>query len=213
MALISKIRQRVGLLVFLIALAIVMFLVMDAFDSRTGIFGSGAGMYAGTVDGEKISMQDYENKAQQVIDNRGNDVTEADRLQMRESAWDNMVQESIAQRQYKLLGLDITDDELRALFTDEKNLHPSLRQATLFFDETGKFSIEKMREYVNSLTTKTLPMPPNAAPVGKVLKSRFMPNNFASVILRLLKKQFILPRFLPKKTTAKQGKKPIFVTC
>ena len=133
MALISKIRQRVGLLVFLIALAIVMFLVMDAFDSRTGIFGSGAGMYAGTVDGEKISMQDYENKAQQVIDNRGNDVTEADRLQMRESAWDNMVQESIAQRQYKLLGLDITDDELRALFTDEKNLHPSLRQATLFF--------------------------------------------------------------------------------
>lgn len=62
MALISKIRQRVGLLVFLIALAIVMFLVMDAFDSRTGIFGSGAGMYAGTVDGEKYPCKTTKTK-------------------------------------------------------------------------------------------------------------------------------------------------------
>ncbi|MBK6891075.1 MAG: SurA N-terminal domain-containing protein [Sphingobacteriales bacterium] len=207
MALISKIRQRVGLLVFLIALAIVMFLVMDAFDSRTGIFGSGAGMYAGTVDGEKISMQDYENKAQQVIDNRGNDVTEADRLQMRESAWDNMVQESIAQRQYKLLGLDITDDELRALFTDEKNLHPSLRQATLFFDETGKFSIEKMREYVNSFNDENVADAAERRARWKSFEESVYAEQLRKRYTSLIKKAVYTPAFFAQENNRETGQK------
>lgn len=155
MAVIEKIRQRVGLVVFLIAASIVSFLLMDALSTTSRITGNANSI--GSIDGESIDVQKYQAKIEQITDNYRNnqmELTDETRMQIREQAWTQEVEEHLLRRSYESLGLSITNDELTQLFTGD-NLHPSIKSAAVFQDESGMFSKDKLAEYVKSFSDGT----------------------------------------------------------
>lgn len=155
MAVIEKIRQRVGLVVFLIAASIVSFLLMDALSTTNRMSGNGNSI--GSIDGENIDIQSYQAKIEQITENYRNnqmELTEETRMQIREQAWTQEVEEHLLKRSYDALGLKITEEELTQLFTGD-NLHPSIQSAAVFKDEAGMFSKDKLAEYVKTFSDGT----------------------------------------------------------
>ncbi|PSJ74220.1 hypothetical protein C7N43_25000 [Sphingobacteriales bacterium UPWRP_1] len=155
MAVIEKIRQRVGLVVFLIAAAIVAFLLMDALNTTSRMAGNSP--VIGAVDGEKIDYQNYQAKIEQITDNYQNnqmEITDETRMQIREQAWNQEVEETLLRRAYDALGISITKEEMESLFTGD-NLHASIKSAAAFQDENGQFSRDKLAQYVKSFTDGT----------------------------------------------------------
>ncbi len=155
--LISKIRDRVGLLVGVIALAMVLFLLMDALDSRTGFLGAANPTGLGSVNGEDIQPQQYESKINQIISNyesNGMEVTEETRLQAREQAWKQYVEEMVAKEQYDKLGIMVSDAELRAMLYEGSDdiLHSSIKSAPVFLNDSGKFDRSKLEQYVQGFS-------------------------------------------------------------
>lgn len=156
--LISKIRERVGLVVGMIALAMVLFLLMDALDSRTGFLGAGNPTGLGSVNGEDILPQTYESKISQIISNyesNGMEVSEETRLQAREQAWKQYVEEMVAKEQYDKLGITVSNAELRAMLYEggDDMLHASIKSAPVFLNDSGKFDRSKLEQYVASFST------------------------------------------------------------
>lgn len=148
MAAIGKIRENVGLLVFVIAAAIVAFLFMDAMS--IGSQGQIDPNILGHVDGEPLSRNTYENRVRQLEDNynqTGRPVDDKTRFQIREQAWQQYVQEKLSEREYAELGLTVSNAE----FKDALLAHPGIVNAEIFKDETGVFSKTKLDEYLGSL--------------------------------------------------------------
>ncbi len=152
MAVISKIRQNVGLLVFVIAIAILCFLLMDVF-SGPGAQGPQA-INAGTVNGQELNYQTYQDRVTQAINNetRANpNMTEQRRLQVSEQTWNNYVKEILAKQEYDKLGINVQTDEVMGLLTGD-NPHPEIKNTPTFQDpETKQFDPERVRQYVRSL--------------------------------------------------------------
>lgn len=150
--LISKIREKVAWLVGLIALAIISFLLMDAFDDQHGIFGRNNNKF-GTVDDLDLSQLEYEKRVEQITRNYQSSQREIDeptRYQIREQAWNQYVQDMLAQEEYAKLGINVGDSELENMLLSEKEPHPSLKNTAIFQDESGNFSRAKFAEYIRS---------------------------------------------------------------
>lgn len=156
MGLIGQIRERVGLLVGAIAVSMVLFLLMDALDSQTGFIGAKGIDGVGTIDGQAVTPQEYENKVTQIVSNyeqNGMEVTEEMRLQAREQAWRQIQEERIAQREYDRLGIAVTDAEMeQLLYSGGENLHQSVKSAPLFQNDSGQFDRSKLEQYVKSFS-------------------------------------------------------------
>ena len=91
MAVIGTIRQRSGLLIFLIGLSIIGFLLMDATNSQFGALRSRKD-YIGKVNGEKIPQLAFEKKLDENIKSqeeqmRGQPMTDDMRNYLRTQTW------------------------------------------------------------------------------------------------------------------------------
>ncbi|HWB63326.1 MAG TPA: SurA N-terminal domain-containing protein, partial [Chitinophagales bacterium] len=91
MAVIGKIRQRSGLLIFLIGASIVGFLIMDATNSQFSVL-KGRKDWVGKVNGEKISYNDFTRKFEENEKNleeqlQGQPVTDNQRNAVRNQTW------------------------------------------------------------------------------------------------------------------------------
>ncbi|MFK7908236.1 MAG: SurA N-terminal domain-containing protein [Chitinophagales bacterium] len=148
MAAIGKIRENVGLLVFVIAGAIVAFLFMDAMSSASR--GSVDPNLLGHIDGEPLSRTTYETKVKQLEDNynqSGIPIDDKTRFQIREQAWQQYLQEKLSERAYDDLGLTVPNAE----FKDVLFAHPGIVNAEIFKGDDGQFSKAKLDEYLASL--------------------------------------------------------------
>lgn len=137
MAVIEKIRQRTGLLIIIIGLALVSFLVSDAISSNMGLFQSQDNT-VGEIDGVKISYQDYSAKIETVVsnlENQGQEVNEFTREMIREQVWNEYFQKMVIDDQYNALGLMVTGDEVFAAVTNPIDL-PQIRDAEAFKNQT-----------------------------------------------------------------------------
>ncbi len=154
MALIGRIRERAVLMVVVIALALLAFLLMDVLNSGGSAFGTDP-TAIGTIDGETISAVEYDRQVRQALDNEQRNspgsLTDRRRLQIRESVWNNYTQNILAKKEYKKLGLAVTEDERVDLFTSE-NAHPSVKGAAAFKDpETQEFDPSLVIQYIKSM--------------------------------------------------------------
>ena len=105
MAVLGKIRQKTGLLIFLIALALILFLVQDAFQN--GFFGSNANNI-GTVNGTDIDAQEFMRKVAQVEKQNQNTTN----TQAINSVWEQEVRNILLGEEIEKLGLGIADDQV-----------------------------------------------------------------------------------------------------
>jgi peptidyl-prolyl cis-trans isomerase D len=144
MSIITKIRNRAGILVGLIALAIISFLFMDVFAGSNGLFGNRRGNTVGEVNGEAISIDYFSSRLSESEENykantRQSDLDEMARGQVNDQTWNDIVKEKLLQEQYDLLGISLGQKEKWDLIQG-KNVHPMIAQN--FTDpKTGKLQV------------------------------------------------------------------------
>ena len=155
MAVIGKIRQRSGLLIFLIGLSIVGFLIMDATNSQGSLL-KGRKDAVGKVNGEKIPYTDFSRKYEENLKNaedqmRGQPMGDDQRNYVRTQTWTEMVNNIIFNRVYDKLGINVTGEEMAELATGE-NASPYIKNDQQFKNpQTGQFDPAQVRMYLTRL--------------------------------------------------------------
>jgi len=137
MAILSKIRQRSFFLIVIIALALFSFVLADVIKS--GSFGSSS-KYAGTVNGENIMGQEFQQKVGQAEQQGMSNV------QASNGVWDQEVKRIILAEQFEELGLRVGPDQLINVMKE----NPNFASNPQFQNEAGKFDVAKFKEYVSA---------------------------------------------------------------
>lgn len=153
MAIITQIRNRVRLLVWVISLAIISFLLTDVF-SGNGLFGNNGPEPLGKIDGEEVVFQTFDKKYQEYVQNQRmstqqEKVDEQTLAALRDNAWNDIVKERIFSQQYKKLGIGVSKSELLDMIQGE-NTHPSIKQA-FTNPETGEFDRNQVINFLKNL--------------------------------------------------------------
>ncbi len=142
MAVINKIRKQSGLLIIVIGVAMGAFVLGDFMRGGSGGRGQQAQDSVGTIYGEKVDRQQYENRVEQAIqsqENSGQQVTSEMRQRIRDQVWNNMVRERVMMEQIEKLGITISKAEFRDIIAGD-NVSPRIKQIPAFQDPaTGQF--------------------------------------------------------------------------
>lgn len=145
MATISKIRRNSGIVIFIIGLALVAFIVSDAIQNNQFLLEDRE-TAVGVIAGEEIEYTAYDALYQQNLTNfrnqmKGAELNEQQLTQISDQTWNQLVQERTLGTEYDRLGLEVTEDELLDLLTE--NPDPQVRQ--IFTNpETGQFESERV---------------------------------------------------------------------
>ena len=122
MSIIQTIREKGAVIVIaLIAISLISFILMDSMSSRRGgsLFGNGNSNSIGIVNGEKISINDFNDKVKQVQQQYPN-AGSAQNNQISESVWNQMVAQKIVEGQFDKLGITFTPEEMSSImFSDQ----------------------------------------------------------------------------------------------
>lgn len=161
MAILTKIRNRSGIAIGFVGLALVLFLVSDALSSGNSIFNAQSNN-VGTIDGDAITYKEFEMEVARQEEmlkerNQGQPIDDNTRTQIREQAWGMLVQKSLMGKEFGELGLVVSNEELNDLFAGE-NIHPQVKQS--FTDpNTGVFDknivIQNLKQIVEKGDEKT----------------------------------------------------------
>ncbi|MBC7382213.1 MAG: SurA N-terminal domain-containing protein [Bacteroidia bacterium] len=158
MAILTKIRNRSGLAIGAVGLALGLFVVSDALNSSSGMFGNGNRTNnVGVIDGESIGIKQFEDKLDYNTANfkkrtQQENLDEATRGQVREQTWNQMLQDYMMSKEYKDLGISMSEDELADVLYGN-NVHPQIKQS--FTDPAnGQFDVNNVKRYLKGLDQK-----------------------------------------------------------
>jgi len=151
MAVIGSIRKHSTFLVIVIGVALAAFVLGD-FTKRNR--GRGRQMEAGVVEGEKISIIDFNNKVDQNIEatkqqQKKDKLTPEETYKVKNDTWNQMVNKILMNKQYDALGLDVTSDELFDM-VQGPNPHPMVKQSFVN-PNTGKFDRNLVIQFLETL--------------------------------------------------------------
>ncbi len=160
MAVIQKIREKYAKLAgFVIALALVGFLLMDAGDNLRRFFTGGE--YIAKVDGEKIEPKEYAeriNEYESLYELMGNTIDDNTRAQIHDQVLREMIFEKTTQEEMEELGITITPEEEKEMIKGS-NPDPMVMQFPHFRNpETGQFDPQFLMAFENN----QLPASPEA---------------------------------------------------
>jgi len=154
MATLGKIRNRSGLLLTVIGIAMLAFILGD-FMSSLGSAGGGS-IYVGEVLGEDVMRQAYEVKVEEGIENWKSQnqqgvLNQTTTAQIRSQVWDQYVRNLIMNNEFAKLGIDVSDDEFFELLQG-LNVHPEISKVPAFQDQsTGQFDRTKVLGYLKQI--------------------------------------------------------------
>lgn len=113
MSVIQRIRDKAAWIVFgAIALALIAFIVQDGLRSKN-LFGSSSNTL-GTINGEKVEATAFEEKYRQLEEQyrTAGYLNDMVRQNIRESIWNQYIEDNVLDKEYSKLGLDVPDHEL-----------------------------------------------------------------------------------------------------
>jgi peptidyl-prolyl cis-trans isomerase D len=152
MSIIQKIQEKYAkLMAIIIALALIIFVVMLAFENGGNLF-SGSDNNVGKINGKAIDYQIFSNRVAAVEkyqQDQGQEVNETARQQIIESVWNQQINDVILSEQYEKLGITVSEKELRDILygTNPPN---DLRQQ--FTDpNTGQYNAVQAQQYISSV--------------------------------------------------------------
>ncbi|MBO9727076.1 MAG: peptidylprolyl isomerase [Chitinophaga sp.] len=151
MSVIQKIRDKYAvMIVVVICLAIVSFLLQDAFFGKSSL--SRRSTSVGKVNGEDLDLADYQRRIQDAENNARQQMPNIDdqtRQYIREQVWNQFLNEQIMQAQYKKLGIVVTEaevvDQIRG-----KNPNPVVVQQ---FTRDGQFDRAALQQAIQQAPT------------------------------------------------------------
>jgi len=149
MALIGSIRKRSALLIIIIGVALAAFVLGDFVKSKPR-----QTVNIGSVDGEEITIMDFNRKVDQNIENTKSQqqkerLTQQETYTVRDQTWDQIVREYIMSEQYEELGVEVTTEELFQL-VQGNNPHPVIKR---YFTnpQTGEYDKAAVLNYLQNL--------------------------------------------------------------
>ncbi|MEO5645590.1 MAG: SurA N-terminal domain-containing protein [Bacteroidia bacterium] len=163
MTILSTIRNRVGLLVGIIFLALLAFVLGDFLSSQHGLFGGRSSNDIGVINGHEISAVEFRNEIDAL--SNGENLNQEQQDQYSEGVWQDLIRRHIFEPQFKALGITVTEDELAEQMYGN-NISPYMNQffqnpqtgqiAPDFADPmTGQLSGQKVREFVGKMDAET----------------------------------------------------------
>jgi peptidyl-prolyl cis-trans isomerase D len=153
MSIIQDIRDKYAkIAVIAIALALLGFIMMDAFSGKGFMGNNGPSASIGKVNGESIDRIKYSNdlaEREAYYKSQGYQITEDNRFQVLDELWNQEVTERLLADEYEKLGLTITERELRDILY---GANPPQNIAQAFTDpQTGQFNATAAEQRVNQM--------------------------------------------------------------
>jgi peptidyl-prolyl cis-trans isomerase D len=141
--LIQKIREKIWIVILLVGIAMVIFLLQEAFTSSRSNLSKNVGEAAG----EEISPQEFNTAFEQAEANyrqNGQAVDANTSWNLRQQTWDQLINQKVLGKLYEKTGIQVSDEELQDMFFGE-NPHNQVKQ--FFADQaTGKVDRARVAE-------------------------------------------------------------------
>lgn len=154
MALLTKIRNRAGILVVVIGLSLAAFLLMDALNSNSSLLRGGADNNVGIINGQEIPIQAFEAKLAEAVETykmnaQKQEVDQEVMQYLREQTWNQYIKDVILSKEYEKLGLNISGDEL---FDLVQGVNPHQAIVNAFTNpETGVFDRARVLVFLKNM--------------------------------------------------------------
>jgi peptidyl-prolyl cis-trans isomerase D len=168
MAVLENIRNRSGLLIILVGLALLAFILTDLVSGSNVLFGKSLDI--GEINGVKISAQEFNEKYVQYEENvkNANGVTSIDentRQQIVDQIWNELIDKHIFNVQHSKAGIAVSSAELFDMIQGN-NVDPQVKQIPIFQDSiTGEFSPNRVLDFLKNRLTE------EADPEGRMRKN------------------------------------------
>jgi peptidyl-prolyl cis-trans isomerase D len=202
MAVIGSIRKKSTLLVIVIGVALAAFVLGDF----SGGGGRSREVNVGIVNGEEITIMDFNRKVDQNIEGTKQQqnkdrLTPEETFRLRNDTWSQMVSDIIYKEEYEALGLEVTTDEMVELIQGN-NPHPLILQ---YFTnpQTGQFDRNLVIQYIQNLDN----MPPESKQQWISVENYIRQDRLRTKYNNLIYKGFYLPNTLAKETYEEENAK------
>lgn len=160
MAALETIRNKAGLLVGAIGVALFAFVIGDLLTNGSTFFRQSKDKVV-VVNGKKFSTEDFQNRV--------NELTEVYKLQLgqqtlpeeysvqiRQAAFEGLVREEIMNEEFEKLGIQVSPEELFDLIQG-KNISPMVQQIPFFQNpQTGAFDKSLLLNFLKTVNTQDL---------------------------------------------------------
>ena len=156
MAVITRIRKRVGLLIGFVGVSMILFILGDVLTSNSGLL-KGNSDVVGKIGSEKVHFQEYERRIETLTENykintKNETVDQNTQDMLREQAWGMFVTDNTVGKEIKKLGLTCSAGELYDMCTGA-NPHPQIKQA--FTDpKTNSFDAANVVKFLKDLPNR-----------------------------------------------------------
>ena len=156
MAVLGKIRKRVGLLIGFVGVSMILFILGDLVTSNTGLMHRNTDVI-GEIRGEKIHYQEFERRLETLTENyktssKTENVDQSTQDMLREQTWNMFVNDNILGKEYESLGLSCSPEELYDMCTG-RNPNAQVKQA--FTDpKTGVFDPNSVVRFLKDLPNR-----------------------------------------------------------
>lgn len=160
MATLEKIRNKAGLLVIVVGLALFAFIIGDFLNSGSTYFRQSQETIA-DVDGEVVKIQDYQSRIDEMVEmyknqSGQNSLPEEYMSQIRENVFETMVREIVLGGQTDKLGLTVSSEELFDMVQGE-NISPLIQQMPMFVNQqTGVFDKTALLNFLKTIENDNL---------------------------------------------------------
>ena len=155
MAVLEKIRVKLGILItVLIAVALLSFIVDPAtLETTLGYFSSKYDV--GKIDGKKVRYNEFQEAVDYYTNiytlTSGNQSVSEEAMQaINETAWQNLISDMYIIPEMKKAGIAVGESEIVDL-SQGKEISPVLAQDPVFLDASGNFSREKLVEFIHAI--------------------------------------------------------------
>ena len=151
MATLERIRQRSGLLIGIIGVAMLAFILTDLLGSGNSIFRADANVI-GKVNGRTVESREFAQRMderEQIIRQQNPQQAQfITRKQIADGVWNEIIREEVMGAQYEDLGFMVSSRELY----ERLKSNPSIQSAPAFKDQvTGQFSEGLFQQYISNL--------------------------------------------------------------
>lgn len=139
MGMMAKMRSLAPAFIISVGVLFVLFMVIS--DSNVLEALGARSNNVGSVNGKKITYQEFSNFLDRAIENQkaqtGQDVPEENMDQFRDQVWDAIVTQSLTEQQIEKFGIKVSDEEIRDFILGP---NPPEFLKRNFIDSTGKFN-------------------------------------------------------------------------
>ncbi len=152
MAIITKIRERAGLAVGIVALSLGLFIVgSDLLGPGSSLFGNK--QIVGEINGEDISLEDLQNEIKQMeydfAVQQGKNPSEQEMQGLREQAWNQLIFKKVFLPETENVGLAIPDEE-KIDMVQGNNIHSAIK-STFVNQETKVFDKSLVENFLKNI--------------------------------------------------------------